>query len=63
MIIPSIKPYDEVAWANLADTQNLAVNVSLTLLHALHIRWIEVIKIYYNEGWQRTVYHPEQKIR
>ena len=58
---PIIKPYDEVAWANLVDTQNLAVNVSLTLLHALHIRWIELLKSITTEGWQRTVYHPEQK--
>src|ERR1700733_10111743 len=58
---PVIKPYDEAAWANLSDTQNLPVNISLTLLHALHLRWIEVLKKMTEEDWQRTVIHPEHK--
>ena len=39
---PTIKPYDEAAWAKLNDTSNLPINVSLTFLHALHTRWMEV---------------------
>ena len=35
---PVIKPYDEAAWAELSDTQNLPINISLTLLHSLHLR-------------------------
>jgi DinB superfamily len=58
---PSIKPYNEGAWANLIDTQNLPINISLTLLHALHTRWVEVLKAISTEDWNRTVYHPEQK--
>ena len=58
---PAIKTYDEGAWANLSDTQNLPVNISLTLLHALHARWVEVLKGISTENWNRTVYHPEQK--
>ncbi len=30
---PTIKTYDEAAWAELPDTQNLPINISLTLLH------------------------------
>src|SRR6476646_11895747 len=33
---PTIKPYDEKAWALLPDNERVPVNVSLTLLHALH---------------------------
>jgi len=58
---PTIKPYDEAAWALLKDTSNIPFNVSLTLLHALHARWIEVIKNINAEEWDRTVFHPEQK--
>jgi hypothetical protein len=58
---PTIKPYDEVAWATLVDSQNLAVNISLTLLHALHVRWIELLKAISTNDWNRTVYHPENK--
>jgi len=58
---PAIKPYDEGAWANLIDTQNLPVNISLTLLHALHTRWVAVLKGIASEDWNRTVFHPEHK--
>lgn len=57
---PVIKPYEEAAWANLSDTQNLPVNISLTLLHSLHLRWVELLKNMSEEEWQRTIFHPEQ---
>lgn len=56
---PVIKPYDEEAWAKLNDTAVVPINVSLTLLHALHTRWIEVLKAIKVEEWERTVVHPE----
>lgn len=58
---PTIKPYNQDAWANLSDTQNLPVNISLTLLHALHARWYELMKNMKEADWQRTIYHPEQQ--
>src|SRR3954468_10523419 len=33
---PTIKPYLEAAWAELADTTQVPINMSLTLLHSLH---------------------------
>src|SRR5687768_331746 len=36
---PTIKPYDEAAWANLPDA-SLPVEVSLRLLESLHERWV-----------------------
>ena len=59
-INPVIKPYDEVAWAELSDTRNLPVNVSLTLLHALHARWVEVLDNITEQQWKNTVFHPGQ---
>jgi uncharacterized damage-inducible protein DinB len=56
---PVIKPYDEEAWAKLNDTAVVPINVSLTLLHALHTRWVEVLKAIKVEEWERTVVHPE----
>ena len=35
---PTIKPYDEAAWANLADSR-LPVDVSLAMIAAVHARW------------------------
>ncbi len=55
---PVIKPYDEAAWARLHD-YNMAVNISLTLLHALHNRWYDLLKHITDEEWNRSVVHPQ----
>ncbi|MEP6615375.1 MAG: YfiT family bacillithiol transferase [Ginsengibacter sp.] len=58
---PTIKPYDEASWAELSDAHNLPMNISLTLLHALHARWVEIMRNMKEAEWMRTVFHPEQK--
>ena len=59
---PAIKPYDEKLWAEMNDVHKLPINISLTLLHALHTRWYEAIKHVSDNDWNnRTVFHPEQK--
>ena len=57
--LPTIKPYDEKRWAEMSDVQKLPINISLTLLHALHTRWYEMLRNLPDEAWQRTVVHPE----
>lgn len=57
--LPVIKPYDENAWARLPDVQAVPLNVSLTLLHALHTRWSALLESIGDEQWQREVVHPE----
>ena len=56
---PAIRPYEEKLWAELNDVKDLPINISLTLLHALHIRWYEALKDLSDEQWNRTVVHPE----
>lgn len=58
---PTIKPYEEALWALLSDTKNLPINISLTLLHALHARWIEILVNISDDDFNRTVFHPEHK--
>lgn len=59
--MPTIKPYQEKIWAEMKDSE-LPVNISLTLLHALHARWHEVVKDLSQEEWEtRKVFHPEHK--
>lgn len=58
---PIIQPYDQDLWAQLPDNQ-LPVNISITLLHALHARWFALLKSLKEEDWQRTIFHPEEKI-
>lgn len=56
---PTIKPYDEKQWVLLDDIEKVPINVSLTLLHAMHIRWYATIKNLNDTDWERTVVHPE----
>ena len=59
--LPVIKPYEEKLWAELNDS-TLPVNISLTLLHALHARWYEAIKDLTKDQWEsKKVFHPEHK--
>jgi uncharacterized damage-inducible protein DinB len=59
---PTIKPYDEKLWAEMNDVQKLPINISLTLLHALHARWFEALKYVSDDEWNnRTLFHPEHK--
>ncbi|HEY5370385.1 MAG TPA: putative metal-dependent hydrolase [Hanamia sp.] len=60
---PVIKPYDEKAWSELSDTKKLPVNISVTLLHALHVRWTLLLEDMTESQWQRTIYHPERKVK
>ena len=56
---PTIKPYDEEKWALLCDVEHVPVNISLTLLHALHTRWYDLLKNFQQSDWDRTVIHPQ----
>ncbi|MBU3714425.1 MAG: putative metal-dependent hydrolase [Ferruginibacter sp.] len=58
---PSIKPYNQDAWAQMPDTKNIPVNISVTLLFALHRRWIELLNNVQPNEWERTLFHPEYK--
>src|SRR5437773_3752800 len=42
--VPTIKAYDEAAWAKLKDTELTPIEVSLTLLDAVHTRWVTLLK-------------------
>jgi DinB superfamily len=56
---PTIKPYAEDRWAQLADSQSTPVEVSLALLESLHSRWVQLLRSLKPEDWKRTFKHPE----
>lgn len=56
---PTIKPYAEDRWAELADTQATPIEVSLTMLDSLHHRWVRLLRSLSAEDWQRTFRHPD----
>lgn len=55
---PTIKPYEEQEWALLADNDLVPINVSITLLYALHQRWLATIDNLNHAEWEKTVHHP-----
>ncbi len=56
---PTIKPYYEDRWAELPDSRNTPVEVSLTLLDSLHQRWTTLLHSFSNEDWKKSFRHPE----
>lgn len=59
---PTIKPYDEKKFAELQDSINNPVKYSLQILDGLHKRWYNVLRTMTNKQFDRTFYHPENKI-
>ena len=59
---PTIKPYAEDRWAQLADTKATPVEVSLTMLDSLHDRWVRLLRSLQLEDWKRTFRHPEMGV-
>jgi len=55
---PTIKPYDEAAWARLADSA-LPVEGSLAFLEGLHGRWTALLDSLSEEDFARGFHHPE----
>jgi hypothetical protein len=56
--VPTIKPYDQALWAGLPDARGPIAN-SLTLLEALHERWVILLNGMSPEDYQKTFRHPE----
>lgn len=59
---PVIKPYDQDAWAEMKDANDLPINISITLLHALHLRWHELFSNLTETEWNRSIMHPEYNV-
>jgi hypothetical protein len=55
---PTIKPYDEAAWASLPDSR-LPLEVSLAMNEALHGRWVSLLESLSDADFERGFEHPE----
>ncbi|MGH9715267.1 MAG: YfiT family bacillithiol transferase [Candidatus Acidiferrales bacterium] len=56
---PTIKPYDEARWAELADSRDTPIETSLALLEYLHDRWVLLLRSLASADWSRKFRHPE----
>jgi hypothetical protein len=57
---PTIKAYDEAAWARVADSAATPPDVSLALLEALHKRWVVLLESMTADDFARPLQHPER---
>jgi hypothetical protein len=59
--LPTIKPYFEERWAELDEAKNAPVELSLSLLEALHARWVVFLRTLSEDDLKRKFHHPESK--
>ncbi len=55
---PTIKPYYEDRWAELADSK-LPVDISLKMIEAIHTRWAALLNSMTDADFQKKFIHPE----
>jgi len=56
---PTLKPYDQEAWAVQPDARGADILTSLSLLRGLHARWTNFWRSLPPEAWSHTGNHPE----
>jgi hypothetical protein len=56
---PTIKPYNEAAWAKMADYNETPIDLSLRILDGLHSRWVTMLMHIKAVDLDRTIFHPE----
>jgi hypothetical protein len=56
---PTVKPYDEAAWARLPDYA-APIAISLNIIENVHARWALLLNALDSAQWQRGFLHPER---
>src|SRR5690606_19272892 len=56
---PTIKPYDEASWAELADAR-LPIESAIAILRGIHLKWGVVLDSMTAEDFRKTYHHPEK---
>jgi len=59
---PAIKTYDQARWAELPDTREVPVEVSLALLENLHRRWVALLRSLSAADFEKTLRHPDHGV-
>lgn len=57
--VPTIKTYDEAAWARLDDSRTTPIDVSLALLEAVHDRFVRLLRVMPDDDFDYRYRHPE----
>ncbi len=57
--VPTIKPYEEALWAELADGTSNDISHSLQIIEGVHARWVLLLKSFGEKELNRQFFHPE----
>ena len=57
--VPTIKPYEEALWAELADGHSDNILPSLQIIEGVHARWVLLLKSLGKKELNRQFFHPE----
>lgn len=56
---PTLKPYDQNLFAEMADAKMPSIAESLMVIRGLHHRWVSLLESLTGSDWERKGYHPE----
>ncbi|MBX2828674.1 MAG: putative metal-dependent hydrolase [Flavobacteriaceae bacterium] len=56
---PTIKAYDETAWAELGDYATAPIAWSIEHLEIIHHKLVHLLRMLSEDQWKRTFVHPE----
>ena len=56
---PTLKTYQQDAWADLPEAKTGALQPSLSILEGLHKRWVDLLMNLPEKDWEKTGNHPE----
>ncbi len=56
--VPTIRPYYEDRWAELADSK-MPIEVSMKIIEGIHARWANLLNSMTNEDFKKQLKHPE----
>jgi hypothetical protein len=56
--VPTIKPYEEQLWAELADGNSNDILPSLQIIEGVHARWVLLLKSCEKKELKRQFFHP-----
>ncbi len=57
---PTIKPYAEDEWAELADSKNAPIESSLMIIDGVHTRWTLLLNSMTDADFAKKLNHPER---
>ncbi len=57
---PTVRPYEEALWAELADYKDAPVDISFGILDGVHARWVVLLRSMGDTEFAREIRHPER---